>query len=673
MYTCDLSQKIIVDLLEPIEFILYRSQSTSIHLILINSFVINLDSFYSILEVFIASLSFYYISSFQIEIIIFYLFSKNLFDFVTSNRCDCSLSLANLNSNSIKAMLIVDINRHRYCDFCASFNAIEKFGRQEQLVSKIRFISFILNRILLLHRFHSNMHIVWQNCYSNQNDYYYYFFNQTRLLILTLGPLDHREDFNEINQIDKKRASLSDKTIPSRSILLFTFANNLISFLTFSSNKIEMKKMSSNRSQQSLFLLRKSNFLFKSDRSKKLSKFVMILIAILIITIQSIDFCNAKVKIHRMKVPKYIENGTVDSVQLDCLYSIDPEVDRNLVVKWFFREDPEPIYQWIVEHNLRRVPQRYQDKVDVNYITPNQTEPWQRYRSLNLIRPTVEMTGRYSCHVISIISEAHDSDTMIVYSKIKSINLVARNVVRRRSSALISDSEELENIDPFSIASNNYNNNNNNQGWKYQNRNHKTNHKTDRFSSEKTLSSQRLFEGASIHRSDKNQLLNTRLGNEKGHLVTATEVECSVDNVYPLPELTIYQVLDGDGIHSQRPRSLEKAHVHQNSTKLSNGAYRVSMTVSIDDEDLWAMSSSENAINNPYANKPTIFECLVSQDELKHELRRNTIYQPIQDSAQSWNNRKFGNDSITFSMMGWFPLIANAYIAITLMMLINHH
>lgn len=124
-------------------------------------------------------------------------------------------------------------------------------------------------------------------------------------------------------------------------------------------------------------------------------------------------------------MPKYIENGTMNSVILDCQYSLDPETDRNLVVKWFFKEDPEPIYQWIFEHDLRRVPQRYQDRVDANYPPLNETnEPWQQYRYLNLIRPTVEMTGRYSCHVICITSEAHDADTMIVYGNVFLMNNV---------------------------------------------------------------------------------------------------------------------------------------------------------------------------------------------------------------------------------------------------------
>ena len=95
---------------------------------------------------------------------------------------------------------------------------------------------------------------------------------------------------------------------------------------------------------------------------------------------------------------------------------------------------------------------------------------------------------------------------------------------------------------------------------------------------------------------------------QQQNLVTVTEIECTVENVYPLPELTIYQVLGGNNNNNggiggsigdgHRPRSLERARVQQNSTQLSNGAFRVSMILSIDDEDLLMLSTSNTDNNN---------------------------------------------------------------------------
>lgn len=119
-------------------------------------------------------------------------------------------------------------------------------------------------------------------------------------------------------------------------------------------------------------------------------------------------------QITELKVPQYVENGTADSVVLDCIYTYDPVEDRQMVVKWFFNEDPEPIYQWIFELNTRHVPQNHEGRVNVNYVA-NATDPWQKYRALNLIRPTVEYTGRYSCHVISMFSQTYQEAVMVVY------------------------------------------------------------------------------------------------------------------------------------------------------------------------------------------------------------------------------------------------------------------
>lgn len=35
--------------------------------------------------------------------------------------------------------------------------------------------------------------------------------------------------------------------------------------------------------------------------------------------------------------------------KFDCLFRYDKTLDENLVVKWYYEDDPEPIYQWIPE------------------------------------------------------------------------------------------------------------------------------------------------------------------------------------------------------------------------------------------------------------------------------------------------------------------------------------
>ena len=126
---------------------------------------------------------------------------------------------------------------------------------------------------------------------------------------------------------------------------------------------------------------------------------------------------------------------------------------------------------------------------------------------------------------------------------------------------------------------------------------------------------------------------------------SATEVQCSVENVYPLPELTIYQVLK-DGAS---PRSLQNARLSNNITQMPNGAFRVTQTAFVEDAELLKNSFPQNSsplkyhpntvLRKPSSNRNpngfdnheqgAIFECLVSQEEIDHDVRKRTTFLPL--------------------------------------------
>lgn len=51
------------------------------------------------------------------------------------------------------------------------------------------------------------------------------------------------------------------------------------------------------------------------------------------------------VRIINMRVPEVFQYGTLDSVTLDCDYVTDNVT--GLVVKWFYMDKSQPVYQWI--------------------------------------------------------------------------------------------------------------------------------------------------------------------------------------------------------------------------------------------------------------------------------------------------------------------------------------
>lgn len=122
------------------------------------------------------------------------------------------------------------------------------------------------------------------------------------------------------------------------------------------------------------------------------------------------------VEITRLSMPRWVQNGTEDSVVLDCEYNYSEQDDKRLVVKWFLNDDPQPIYQWIPELGLRAASPRLQGRLNMDYaVSPSSQHT--RYRALNIMRPTTDLSGRYSCHVVSMLSQDAEDQVMVVYGK----------------------------------------------------------------------------------------------------------------------------------------------------------------------------------------------------------------------------------------------------------------
>ena len=125
------------------------------------------------------------------------------------------------------------------------------------------------------------------------------------------------------------------------------------------------------------------------------------------------------VKITRMSVPRMIENGTMEAVILDCDYTFSDAERFGLVVKWYLNHDPAPVYQWIPR-------QKPQDlgvlRSRLNLRHRASTDPYKKHRALDIIYPTSDLSGTYTCEVTSLSSydgEHTMSKEMTVYGKLK--------------------------------------------------------------------------------------------------------------------------------------------------------------------------------------------------------------------------------------------------------------
>lgn len=120
------------------------------------------------------------------------------------------------------------------------------------------------------------------------------------------------------------------------------------------------------------------------------------------------------VRIKALKVPEVIKNGTKDSIVLDCEYSYEEHEAKGLVVKWFFKSMPSPVYQWIPTQKPQ-VRGILKNKVNLNFsITDDEMT---KHRALQILQPTTELTGDYKCKVSTFEDEDFMSKKMVVFGK----------------------------------------------------------------------------------------------------------------------------------------------------------------------------------------------------------------------------------------------------------------
>ncbi|XP_034251720.1 uncharacterized protein LOC117651642 isoform X2 [Thrips palmi] len=125
--------------------------------------------------------------------------------------------------------------------------------------------------------------------------------------------------------------------------------------------------------------------------------------------------------IGQLQVPGPIRNGSVKDVVLDCDYEAT-KADVGIVIKWFLNQladpkadpkgEPTLVYQWIPG----RIPQALgplKGRVNLGYRATD--EPSTRHRALNIVNPTIELSGEYRCQVSSLDGEDSRAKKMIIY------------------------------------------------------------------------------------------------------------------------------------------------------------------------------------------------------------------------------------------------------------------
>jgi len=129
------------------------------------------------------------------------------------------------------------------------------------------------------------------------------------------------------------------------------------------------------------------------------------------------------VEIKDMKVPKMVESGSKPHVILDCDYDLSDTTEGYQVdVKWFFRDDPQPFFQWLPGHRPQTIGEIFHDRIDLNYEVAG-SDQFRKHRAIKLLNPTTELSGMYRCKVSSFVDEDFMQKPMTVYAPPRNIEI----------------------------------------------------------------------------------------------------------------------------------------------------------------------------------------------------------------------------------------------------------
>lgn len=128
------------------------------------------------------------------------------------------------------------------------------------------------------------------------------------------------------------------------------------------------------------------------------------------------------VDIRELSVPKLVELGS-ENVVLDCDYDYDEREKMELDIKWYFNDSHEPFFQW-VPGQLKRpqvIGELFARHLDLDYAVSDTRDRFKRHRALLLRRPTLDLSGSYTCKVSTFTDEEIRRKSMTIYAPASSI------------------------------------------------------------------------------------------------------------------------------------------------------------------------------------------------------------------------------------------------------------
>ena len=110
-------------------------------------------------------------------------------------------------------------------------------------------------------------------------------------------------------------------------------------------------------------------------------------------------------------------------VDLTCSFSHTPQEYKELDLKWYFSTEEEPFLQWVPSSGRKpqTIGQRFKNRLEVTHSARNTSEGSRISQIIRVLRPSVHLSGDYTCKVASFFMEESSAHNLIIFGKIPMI------------------------------------------------------------------------------------------------------------------------------------------------------------------------------------------------------------------------------------------------------------
>ena len=124
------------------------------------------------------------------------------------------------------------------------------------------------------------------------------------------------------------------------------------------------------------------------------------------------------VAIKELKVPELVELTSNRDILLDCDFDYEESEKQQLDIKWYFNDDPTPFFFWVPFRMAKPqlIGETFKGHVDLDHTV--HADRFKRHRAILIKRPTIELSGTYTCKVSTFEDEDVRKKPMIIYCKI---------------------------------------------------------------------------------------------------------------------------------------------------------------------------------------------------------------------------------------------------------------